>query len=60
MRLSWEAEMVAKTKEQLYLEAQDYLERKIEKLEEEKIRIENEIENTKQLLKTIPDIYESN
>lgn len=47
-----------KTREQLYLEAQDYLENKIEKLEEEKIRIENEIENTKRLLKTIPDIYE--
>lgn len=49
-----------KTKEQLYMEARDYLETKIEKLEEEKIRIDNEIENTKRLLKELPRIYDSN
>lgn len=47
-----------KTKEQLHMEARDHLERKIEKLEEEKIRIDNEIENIKKLLKKLPRIYE--
>lgn len=49
-----------KTKEQLYMEARDHLERKIEKLEEEKVRIDNEIENTKRLLKELPRIYDRN
>jgi hypothetical protein len=47
-----------RTTEQVYLEAQDHLERKLEKLHAEKLFIEQEIERTKELLKTIPDIYE--
>jgi len=47
-----------KTREQVYLEAQDYLERKIEDLKKQKELIDQEIERTEELLKTIPDIYE--
>ncbi len=49
-----------KTKEQLYLEAQDYLESKIEKLKEQRDKLDAEIANTELLLMNIPDIYESN
>lgn len=48
-----------KTKEQVYMEARDHLERKIEKLQEEKIRIDNEIQKTQSLLKELPRIYNS-
>lgn len=52
--------MAGKTNTQLYMEARDYLETKIEKLQEEKLLIENQIENTKKLLEKLPGIYESN
>jgi len=47
-----------KTKEQIYLEAQDSLERRLEVLHQDKIRIDNEIAQIEKLLKSIPDIYE--
>lgn len=47
-----------KTREQVYYEAQNYLEIKLEKLQKEKERVELEIQETEELLKTIPDIYE--
>jgi hypothetical protein len=47
-----------KTNEQVYLEAQDSLERRLEALHQEKARIENEITRLETLLKRIPDIYE--
>lgn len=49
-----------KTPEQYLLDAQDHLERKLEKLHAEKLFIEQEIKRTEELLKTIPDIYASN
>jgi hypothetical protein len=49
-----------KTKEQLYMEARDHLEKKIEKLQEEKIRLDNEIQKSRDLLKELPRIYDSN
>lgn len=54
---NWEEKFV-KSKQELHMEARDYLERKIEKLEEEKIRIQNEIDKTKHLLETLPGIYD--
>lgn len=47
-----------KTAEQYLLEAQDHLERKLEKLHAEKLFIELEIARTEELLRSIPDIYE--
>lgn len=47
-----------KSKTQLYMEARDHLERKIEKLKEEQVRIQNEITNTEKLLSQLPSIYE--
>lgn len=48
-----------KNREQLYMEARDHLERKIEKLKEDQVRIQNEITNTENLLKKLPEIYDS-
>lgn len=46
-----------KTKEQIYMEARDYLERKLEKLAEDKLYIEQEIKRTEKLLEDISGIY---
>lgn len=46
-----------KTKEQIYSEAQDYLERKLENLYNSKAEIEQQIVDTEKLLTTIPEIY---
>ncbi len=49
--------MGTKDKDQIFAEAMDYLQRKLEKLEEEKDRLTKEIKETEELLEKMPKIY---
>lgn len=49
--------MGTKDKDQLFAEAMDYLQRKLEKLHEERDNLDKQIKETEELLEKMPKIY---
>lgn len=48
-----------KTNEQVYAESREYLQRKLDKLAEDRLFLDEQIRNTEELLKEMARIYES-